>query len=1089
MGHFGYSALTPELLAMSQELEDLGGGDARIGKAYVCYAIVPSTPALSILQPVIGGLSVLDPRDAGASKHICKVFPLRAHIQGQVSNGQTGGLVGQAAAKWVLEGFNATLLAFGQSGAGKSSTLFGPQRNDVEPILPAVLHSLFNSCGSSSLRVGMSCWEIVQHEIADLLADSSHQLPMYQGGSLLTATAACRCVEAASAFEALSLLHLAQSNSSNWTSDEHGHLTPLPNRAHLFVRLVLYDTAKQQMSTLHVVDLAGSQSLADSCADRQQHQEKLAINQQLLGLSKVVSELSRLNSATGTGGRQVTSARDTSLMQLVAPLLAGNARTFLLAAVSAHPNSYLETVNTLRIAVRAQNIQMVSAAQVLAEERHRRLSAATTKTIRQGAAHQHCSNGHGSGESAACCPLINDCDQAPFASAQPCMQEGLPARLPQPSATQQWNRGLQNEPSFAFNRAVRPASALETKAAPYSSLPAAPAWAAPAGSEGSAGTAHGVRWHPAPAPVQPDMTSASQRQQDVSPAGADRPCNRQQQHWPGCAMPGHLDLTLRDDAAMPAPVSKAAQSTDAGVNDFAAYTPQELADHLQQLKKEFREIYSSILDGDSQSPCQVEAEGAGEKAGLCTAAGVIHNTCSGLGQDASPDAQHQASAVLDASEPLGLESDTSPAQSSRAFLDALRPRSPTERCSPGVAALAQRPMSGSPGRDNSSRQQDVADLRINNEALLCMLERERQHSHELEQRLQQVEADALERSLEQEVGLEEGRLAAISLRSKCRKLESESLFAEVFEKYEEEIRQLQDEAQLLKQSNIELSQQLASSNVLGPHPRSPLRQMPIPAQPAALKGSAKGTALQASPSQLKPSGQQNSFSGGQAKAASQDGPAACEVELKCEMDQGEIRLQSLRKQLKRSAAQCEALKAEVAELKRRDRTADLYKKKANDGVRRVSELQKEIAHCKQELQSCQQAAHQAANNMADLQGNNKFLEAEHIQALAANQDLQASVQTLREQVRLLRTQRQRSVLLAHLPPLRPEAQPPLNGAPPKCTALDIARRLQLEPAQTPKVAALVEQMAEETHMLSADRRTLQHREVILMELLTGHHPL
>ena len=49
----------------------------------------------------------------------------------------------------------------------------------------------------------------------------------------------------------------------------------------------------------------------------------------------------------------------------------------------------------------------------------------------------------------------------------------------------------------------------------------------------------------------------------------------------------------------------------------------------------------------------------------------------------------------------------------------------------------------------------------------------------------------MQRSLEQEVGLEEGRLAAISLRSKCRRLESESLFAEVFEKYEEEIRQLQ----------------------------------------------------------------------------------------------------------------------------------------------------------------------------------------------------------------------------------------------------------------------------------------------------------
>jgi len=73
----------------------LGGGDARIGKAYVCCMIAPTTPALSILQPVIGGLNVLDPRGAGASKHTCKLFPVPAHIQGQVPDGQIGGLVGQ----------------------------------------------------------------------------------------------------------------------------------------------------------------------------------------------------------------------------------------------------------------------------------------------------------------------------------------------------------------------------------------------------------------------------------------------------------------------------------------------------------------------------------------------------------------------------------------------------------------------------------------------------------------------------------------------------------------------------------------------------------------------------------------------------------------------------------------------------------------------------------------------------------------------------------------------------------------------------------------------------------------------------------
>ena len=66
---------------------------------------------------------------------------------------------------------------------------------------------------------------------------------------------------------------------------------------------------------------------------------------------------------------------------------------------------------------------------------------------------------------------------------------------------------------------------------------------------------------------------------------------------------------------------------------------------------------------------------------------------------------------------------------------------------------------------------------------------------------------------------------------------------------------------------------------------------------------------------------------------------------------------------------------------------------------------------------------------------------------------QASVETLREQVKLLRSQRQRSVVLAHLPALRPQAQtyPHSAAGAHKCAALEVARRLQLEPAHTPKV--------------------------------------
>lgn len=68
--------------------------------------------------------------------------------------------------------------------------------------------------------------------------------------------------------------------------------------------------------------------------------------------------------------------------------------------------------------------------------------------------------------------------------------------------------------------------------------------------------------------------------------------------------------------------------------------------------------------------------------------------------------------------------------------------------------------------------------------------------------------------------------------------------------------------------------------------------------------------------------------------------------------------------------------------------------------------------------------------------------------------LQESVQGLQEQVHLLRSQRQRDVVLAHLPVLRIEAQHQgKTKASARCMALEMLQRLQQEPAQTPKVEA------------------------------------
>lgn len=98
---------------------------------------------------------------------------------------------------------------------------------------------------------------------------------------------------------AAAVLHLAKTRSSNWKADKEGHLLPVPNRAHLFVRIVLNDIARKYVSTLHVVDLAGDQNLSSHHTNEQQHQEKLITNLQLLSFSNVVTELSKSSTSQG----------------------------------------------------------------------------------------------------------------------------------------------------------------------------------------------------------------------------------------------------------------------------------------------------------------------------------------------------------------------------------------------------------------------------------------------------------------------------------------------------------------------------------------------------------------------------------------------------------------------------------------------------------------------------------------------------------------------------------------------------------------------------------------------------------------------
>ena len=100
--------------------------------------------------------------------------------------------------------------------------------------------------------------------------------------------------------------------------------------------------------TMTFVDLAGSERSSRTGASGERLKEANQINQGLLALSKVISALA--------DGSPHVPYRDSKLTRLLQGSLGGNARTLMIACVSAEAADLTETVNTLKYASTARKI-------------------------------------------------------------------------------------------------------------------------------------------------------------------------------------------------------------------------------------------------------------------------------------------------------------------------------------------------------------------------------------------------------------------------------------------------------------------------------------------------------------------------------------------------------------------------------------------------------------------------------------------------------------------------------------------------------------------------------------------------------------
>jgi kinesin family protein 11 len=267
----------------------------------------------------------------------------------------------------VLDGFNCTIFAYGQTGTGKTYTMTG-DITDVQPtpdaagIVPRVLHTLFAKIGGddeekSEHSVKCSFIELYNEELRDLLsADDATKLKIYdeanKSGRASTMVQGMEETHIKSASNGIKLLR----DGSHKRQVAATKCNDLSSRSHTVFTITVYmkrtsDTGEDYVSAgkLNLVDLAGSENIQRSGAENKRAAEAGLINKSLLTLGRVINALVEKSSHI--------PYRESKLTRLLQDSLGGRTKTCIIATLSPAKSNLEETISTLDYAFRAKNIR------------------------------------------------------------------------------------------------------------------------------------------------------------------------------------------------------------------------------------------------------------------------------------------------------------------------------------------------------------------------------------------------------------------------------------------------------------------------------------------------------------------------------------------------------------------------------------------------------------------------------------------------------------------------------------------------------------------------------------------------------------
>ena len=330
----------------------------------------------------------------------------------------------------VLQGYNASIIAYGQTGAGKTHTMTGALEGADRGVIPRAVDDIFQHIAHDVGAVGdirgesrvnylvrASYLQVYNEVVSDLLkpageGSKSQSLTIREDskrgvyveglsewvvrspsdvydlmarGSRARTTGSTRLNELSSRSHAIFIIVVEKSTLIK-ASNANGAVGGQPGQG---------QERTVRMGKLNLVDLAGSERVRLTGASGVRLQETKKINQSLSALGNVIGALTSTSDATSSpthpsvppvpsngpaaqpGGAPPTPQkrhvpyRDSKLTRILEDSLGGNCKTAFVAVISPAVESFSESLSTLKFANRAKRVKNVP--RVNEDENHRTL--------------------------------------------------------------------------------------------------------------------------------------------------------------------------------------------------------------------------------------------------------------------------------------------------------------------------------------------------------------------------------------------------------------------------------------------------------------------------------------------------------------------------------------------------------------------------------------------------------------------------------------------------------------------------------------------------------------------------------------------